>query len=199
MEISDQSLASDTEAQSRPRQGAGLGEGLGDQEIVILVHQGHCALGAEVHVGLVNHHYAVGVGLDDLLDFRKGQTESRGGVGVGDDDGLPAEVKVIVVVHREIFLQGDLLVGDAVQLGEDGVEAVGDGGEDQGMILVGEGHEGEVQHLVGAVSEDDLLGSDPVEGGQLVGQFSAGGVGVELEPPRLGLGRLDHGGGGREG
>ena len=130
VEVGDQSLASDTEAQPRPRQRAGLGEGLGDQEVIVLVHQSHGAFGTEVHVGLVDDHHAVGVGPDDLLDFREGQAESRGGVGVGDHDRFPAQIQIVAVVHREVRLQGDLLVGDAVQLGEDGVEAVGDGGED---------------------------------------------------------------------
>ena len=199
MQVGDQVLVTDPKAQSSPRQGAGLGEGLGDQEVIVLVRKRHGALGAEIHVGLVDDHHAVRVGSHDGLDLTEGQAEPRGGVGVGDHDSLAVTVKVIAKVHREVGLQGDLLVGDTVELGEYGVEAVGDGGEHQGVILVGKGHEGKVQNLVRAVGEDDLLGGYPVEGGQLIGQLSAGGVGVELEPSRLGLGRLDHGGGGREG
>ena len=199
VQVCDEGGVSDAEAQSCACQGAGLREGLGDKKIIVLGHQLDRTLRAEVHVGLVDHHHAVGVGLDDGFDLVEGQAESRGGVGVGDDDGLAAEIEVVPMIHREVLFERDFLVGNAVQLGEDGVEAVGDGGEDQGVILVGKGHEGEVQHLVGAVGEDDLLGCNPVEGGQLVGQLSAGGVGVELEPSRLGLGCLNHGGGGREG
>ena len=118
VQVGDQILVSDAEAQPRPCQGAGLGEGLGDQEIFILVHQLDRTLCAEIHVGLVDHHHAVGVGLHDGLDLVEGEAESRGGVGVGDDDEAVQAV-IFFRIDGEIPFQRHHRGRDAAKLRED--------------------------------------------------------------------------------
>ena len=61
------------------------------------------ALRPKVHIGLVNHHQAVPVGIQNPLDFPGGEGKACGGVGVGDDDKA-----ILVVVVPGI--QGEILV-----------------------------------------------------------------------------------------
>ncbi len=58
-----------------------------------MVDEGHAALPAKVHIGLIHDDHVVGVGFQDPLNGTAGQGQARGGIGVGNDDGLvPAVV-----------------------------------------------------------------------------------------------------------
>lgn len=50
---------------------------------------------AKVHIGLIHNDHIVRVRFQDALDGTAGQGQAGGGVGVGDDDGLPVQAVVI--------------------------------------------------------------------------------------------------------
>jgi hypothetical protein len=58
------------------------------------------------------------------------------------------------------------LVGDAEQAAIDGVETVGDIGEEQRRIMLQQSGEGVRQHLVRAVADEHLFGSHLMVAGQ---------------------------------
>ena len=115
------------QAQPGTRQLAGFGERLDHQQVLVLVDEGHAALPAKVHIGLVHNDHVVGVGFQDALYGTAGQGQTRGGIGVGNDDGLVSAV-VIGGVQREILFQGNEIAGDVEQPAPDAVAAVGDVG-----------------------------------------------------------------------
>ena len=73
----DQRPLADREADSQAGQRARLGEGLDDQQIVVARHQRHGALGAEVDIGLVDHHQLVRMLGDQRLDLRRATGRCR--------------------------------------------------------------------------------------------------------------------------
>ena len=161
--------------------------------------EGHAALPAEVHIGLVDDHHAVRVGLHDPLHLIPAQGQAGGGVGVGDHNGLVPPV-VVPGVQGEVLLQGDHVGLDAVQVAEHGVKAVGEVGEGRSPAVGGVGQEGEVQRLVGAVGHEHVLRPHPVLAGQGRLQLHGRGVGVQPQPGRFpGVERRGHAGGGRIG
>ena len=160
-----------------------------------MVNESGGRLRPEVHIGLVDDHHPVGVGGDDFFHLRQGQGDACGGVGVGQDGEFSGAAETLHI-HGEVLLQGDGGIGDLVQVGKDRVKAVGEPRENRAVL--GEGHEGEVQDVVGAVGQEDVLRPAAVEGGQL---FPKGGpLGVGVQPQVLDIlvsqGRQDLGGGG---
>ena len=122
----------------------------------------------------------VRVGSDDLLDLGQGQGDARGGVGVGQDRQL-ARAGQTGHVHGKVLMQGDGGVGDAVQVGEDGVEAIRQVGE-HGPVLA-EGHKSKVQNIVRTVGQKDLVSPHAVQPGQGQLQCLPFRVGVEPQIP----------------
>ena len=100
--------------------------------------------------------------LYDLLHLRACQGKTGGGIGVCDEDGA-VQVEVILRRDGEVRAQGDGDIGDMIQVRVHGVKAVADAGEGSLLSVVTEGHEGEVQELVRAVAEDNVVSVDAVE------------------------------------
>lgn len=148
------------------------------------------ALGAEIDVGLVHQHHALGTGAQQFLDARQRQADAGGGIRVGDHDARAAFARAIghgIDVDAQVLVDRQLLAGDAVELRIDAVEAVADVGHQQRLALLEEGEEGVGQHLVGTVAREDLLDREPVAARDGFTQRERGGVGIELEAV---LGRL---------
>ena len=117
----------------------------------------------------------------------RGQGQTRGGIGVGNDDGLVFAV-VIGGVQREILFQGNDIAGDVEQPAPDAVAAVGDVGIGQRVALIAERPEREEEVLVAAVAGHDLIRLQAKVLCRGLEQVGTGGVGVEAElfPPRPG-------------
>ena len=88
-----------------------------------------------------------------------------------------------VVLHPdgEILRQGDGFIRNAVQVGEHGVEAVGDVREGGGVLPVAEGHKGEIQDFVAAVGEENFIPFQSEAPAGLLHQIGALGVGIQLQ------------------
>ena len=69
VQVTDQCLAAHSKAQSAACHGAGFGQGLDHQQIIILFGQRYGAFPAEVYISLVNDHHIVGIALDDGLNI----------------------------------------------------------------------------------------------------------------------------------
>ena len=123
--------------------------------------------------------------------LRQVQRHAGGGVGVGDGDEA-VQGQVVGGIDAEILPQRDGPAVDAVQVGVYRVEAVADVRE----IGPGraEGHEGEVQDVVGAVGHEHGLPLHAVARRQRVPQVGAHRVGVQLQLPCLFPHRLDDAG-----
>ena len=126
----------------------------------------------------------VGIGGDDPLHLGPGQGPAHLGVGVGQDDHLP-QIQIVLHPHREIRLKGDDICLHLVEVGEDLVKAIGHVGVGGLPGLPGKGPEGEVQNIIGPVGDEDLVGPEAVDLGQLLNQGPAHRVGVEAEIPHL--------------
>ena len=63
LQVGDQPFIRDGETQPRPGHAAGFGKGLHHQEVVVFRRQRHTGLGSEVHVGFIDQHHMVRVGL----------------------------------------------------------------------------------------------------------------------------------------
>ena len=184
---------------SKSRQLAGFGERLDHQQVLVLVDEGHAAFPAKVHIGLVHNDHVVGVGFQDALYGTAGQGQTRGGIGVGNDDGLVSAV-VIGGVQREILFQGNDIAGDVEQPAPDAVAAVGDVGIGQRVALIAERPEREEEVLVAAVAGHDLIRLQAKVLCRGPEQVGTGGVGVEAELFHLGPAHgVQHRRGGRVG
>ena len=159
-QVCDQGGGPQGVAQPGTGHGPGLGEGADHHQVFIFLHQRIGALAAEVHIGLVDGHHRIGIGLQNPLDLGAGQAQARGSIGVGDDDEAVQAV-VLDGIDGKIRFQGDHRGLYAAELSENGIKAVADIREGGAVLSVGP--EEEVQHLVGAVAHIDVLGLQTVE------------------------------------
>ena len=139
-------------------------------------------LGAEVDVGLVDHHRDVAALARQPRDLGAAQRDAGRRVRVGDDDRAAA-VEVVVDAHPHVIVQRHGLVLDAQQPAIDRIEAVSDVGKEQGPRLFQQGREGMRQHLVRAVAHEDLFGRYLVIVGQRLAQVTGARIGIE--PQRI--------------
>ena len=141
---------------------------------------GHAALAAKVHIGLVHNDHVVRVCFQDALNFRPGQCNAGGGVGVCKDDGLVQAV-VVLRVKGEILFQRDDVAGNVHQSAPHAVAAVGDVGIGQRVVCVAEGTQRKEEVLVAAIAGHDLLRLQTEVGCGRLEQVGTGGVGVKAQ------------------
>ena len=121
-----------------------------------------------------------GFAFQDALNFRSGQCNAGGGVGVCKDDGLVQAV-VVLRVKGEILFQRDDVAGNVHQPTPHAVAAVGDVGIGQRVVCVAEGTQRKEEVLVAAIAGHDLLRlQTEVSCGRLE-QVGTGGVGVKAQ------------------
>ena len=113
VQVPDQLRIADAEAQPGARHGAGLGEGLGHQQVVVFPDQRHAAFRAEIHIGLVHHHHVVGILLQDLHNLFPRQGYGRRRVRVGDEDRAGSLI-IIGDIDGQVFLQRDRFIRNPV-------------------------------------------------------------------------------------
>ena len=123
----------------------------------------------------------------DALDFSDAEAHAGRRVGVCDHD-RSAEAKIVLRRDAEILAQRDAQRLEIQERREHRVKAVADVRE--GDPVVAKGHEGQIQHLVGAVSKQDLLLPHPAALRQLPAKKPPVRVGIELQPPALGVHRV---------
>ena len=116
--------------------------------------------GAEIDVGLVDHHGHVRMLSSRVAISARDSATPVGAFGLGDDDraGRPA---IIGDADPHGLIERHGLVGDAEQAAIDRIEAVGDVGEQQRRIMLEQRGEGVRQHLVRAVADEHLFGPHP--------------------------------------
>ena len=68
LQITDCLFASYGEANTDSRHSPGFGKGLDYQQVIVLIHKGHGADAAEIHIGLVNNHHGIRVAGHNLLN-----------------------------------------------------------------------------------------------------------------------------------
>ena len=180
IQIPDQFFAADAETQPCTGHGAGLGKGLGDEEVAVFSDEGDSAFSAKVHVGLVDHHHIVRVGGGDPLDVSQGNGQPGGGVGIGNENGF-MDAHIVLHPKGKVLRQGNRLIGNAVQICEDRIETVGDVRECGGTVPVAEGHEGEIQNFITAVGKENFVFLNAVVFAGRRNQLPALRVGVELK------------------
>lgn len=171
-------------AHAQAGQGARLGQRVHDQQLRELVHQPGGRLGAEVHIGFIDHDHRVAIALQQPAHLGQGQGHAGGCVGVGEDDAAVGPgTQIVVHPDGEVLVQRDLARGDAVEPGVDRVEAVGDVRVQQRRLVAQQGHEDMGQHLVRPVADEHLLGLQAVVAGN--GLAQRGGLRVGVEAQRL--------------
>ncbi|MNE66005.1 hypothetical protein D3C80_1615330 [compost metagenome] len=94
-------------------QGAGLGQGLGHQQVRVAIHQTDGGLATEVDVGLIHQHHRIWIGLEQTLDCLKRQQATGRGIGVGEDDAA-VRARVILDADLELLVQRQRLERNAV-------------------------------------------------------------------------------------
>ena len=165
LEVADQLFAADGKAHTGTRHCAGFGEGLHHEQIVIFFQKGQGRLSAEIDVGLVHDHDAVGVARYDLLHIRLRQLKTCRRIGIGENNTavfLSGHRRQIVFgIDGKVLPQRYLAERDPVEICPDIVEGIGDVGEKQGLLLTSGGKEGqkaERQNIVGTNADEDLIG-----------------------------------------
>ena len=157
-----------------------LGKGAADEEIGHALDFGEGGDAGEFVVGLVDQHGGLARAMQNALDAEQRDAGAGGIVGVGEEDG--AGVRRDGVEH---FLEGELHAGQRVgdlpdvRAGDFGVEAVHGVGrpEDEHFLAVVDvGVEEDLDGLVGAVGEDELLGRDVEIGGDGLLGFAVFGI-----------------------
>ncbi|MNQ79015.1 hypothetical protein D3C85_939440 [compost metagenome] len=143
------------QADPQARQGAGLGQGLGHQQVGVAIHQADGSLATEVDVSLVHHHHRIRIGLQQLFHRLQRQQATGGRVRVGEDDAAVG-ARIVLDADLELLIQRHRLEGDAIEPAVDRVEAVGHIREQQGLAVLEQAVEGVGQHLVRAVADEYL-------------------------------------------
>ncbi len=168
----------DTDAQTGQR--ARLGQGLGDQQIGVLVHQADRRLATEVDVGLVHQHHRIRAALQQALDGVERQQAAGRRIGVGEDDAAIGP-GVVLDTDLELFVQRHLLMVDAVQAAVHRIEAVADVREQQRRVMLEQAVKSVCQHLVGTVADEHLGRLHAVVFGHRLLQAIAVGVRVQAQ------------------
>lgn len=148
----------------------------------------------EIDVGLVNGDHDIASRCCQTFDFRQRQEPARGRVGVGENDAACSGCfvrQVVIDIDAEFVVNGDLLRRNAVERAICWIEAVGDVREQDGtgsaiLFVLQEAQENVSQHLVGAIADKNLRGSDSlcrVMRGD--GRFQAISIGVGVATQRV--------------
>ena len=127
------------------------------QQVRIALDQRHTAFAAEIHIGFVNDHHAVGVCLQKSYDLRPRQRPARGGVGVGDQNGF-AQRLIVGGIQRKILFQRDHMVFHAPKPTPHLVKPIGDIRAGQRTAGVTESANGKAEQLVAAVAANHIFG-----------------------------------------
>ena len=110
-----------------------------------------------------------------------------------DEDDRPARTAIIGDVDPHRFVERHGLVADAEQPAIGGIEAVGDVGKQQRLVVLQQRGENEGEHFVRTVADKHLIRRQPVIGRQ--GRAQRGRLIVGIEPQRVGrrgADRLQH-------
>ncbi len=159
----------DRQPHAQASQRAGLGQGLGDQQVGITVNQGDGRFGAKIDIGLINHHNRVRVGIEDLLDLLQPQRHAGRCVRVGEDDAAIG-LAVVRRVDAEIVTQRLRSGLDTVQAAVHRVEAVGNVRVQHRPTMLEQPVKDVRQHFIRAVTNKHLRGIHAVVAGNLVFQ-----------------------------
>jgi hypothetical protein len=151
------------------------------QQVGVAIDEGDRGFATEVYVGFVDDDHRLAMRAQQLLDRCQGQQAACGSIRVREDD---AAVGGCIVFHGdpEVLAQRHRHVGDFVECAVDRIEAVSDVGEEDRQFVPEQRHEGESEHLVGTVANEDLLHADAelaVAGGNRRAQPVGARVGIE--------------------
>jgi hypothetical protein len=196
VELGDEVARADQVAEARGGHRPGLGEGAGDDEGRGVVDQLEGGPRSELAVGLVHHQQPrcqVEHGSDGgfVLEHaggvvgRRQEGDGRRGVSEHATDLVEVEAEVLAPLpdrHRG--------AGDARDVAVERVGGLEDGG---GAARAAVGEAQRLEHLVGAVGREDLLGRHVVVPGDRLAEAAvrAVGVAVPLHGRDLGLERVD--------
>ena len=186
VQIVDQRLIAHGKPQASPGQLAGFGEGAHHQNIFIARHQRKRAFRPKIHIRFIHDHHLIGIRFHDFLYFRQRQGLACGSVGISQRHA-PVVAPIIPDIHAEILCQGHDLFVQAVQVGPNGIKAVGDIGKYQAVSS--KRLESEGQDFVRAVAHGDFIRLQAVGVGQGPHQLSSRQIAVQLQRAR----RFRHG------
>ena len=179
LQVADQLRRADAEADARAGQRPGLGKCLHYQQILIFQRQRDAGGAAEIHIGLVHHDHAVRAALREAGDLLRWEEDAGRRVGIRKHHQgfLP---RVAVQADGQVVLHRDLLIRDAVDVSKHLVKAVGNVREQSGPRVAAEGHEGVIQHFIGAVADHDHVDGHLVALRQRLPQFHRFRIGIQL-------------------
>ena len=202
LHILNQRRIADREADPRARHTAGLREGLRHEQVLILLRERHRTdrLVREIHIGFVDHHDVVCIGLAEPRDRVERNRNSGRRIRIRDHDVLPdagmtpvrrLRPEIIRELDREIRPQRLHLGRHLIQLRDHLIEAVGDVRKREAVLA--EGHKRVVQALIRAVANEYIRHVHLKAFAELSLQRLQLRIRVEPEVHRLGsIDRRDH-------
>src|SRR5690554_6269660 len=152
----DQLFITHRKADAQPCQRTGLGEGLTNQQVRILVYQANRRINAEGQVSLVHPHHAVRIGLQDLFHVLQAQVATSRRVRVREDDATVGAF-VVFRVDLEAVGQRNHRAFDLVQAAVHRVEAVGDVWKQDRFVVFQQTLKNVRKNFVRAVADEHLL------------------------------------------
>src|SRR5690554_1648763 len=152
----DQLFVTHRKTNTQTSKRTGLGEGLTNQQVRILVYQTNRRITAEVHVSFVYHHHTVRVGLQDLFHVLQAQVATSRRVRVREDDATVGAF-VVFRVDFEAVGQRNHRAFDLVQAAVHRVEAVGDVWKQDRFIVFQQTLKNVRKNFVRAVADKHLL------------------------------------------
>ena len=153
----DQIRMAHRQADTQTGQGARLGQGLGDQQVRITVHQADGRFAAKVDIRFIHHDHRIRVGLEDLFDGLQRQQATGRCIGVGEDDPAIGP-GVVRRLDLELLIQCYGVKFDAIQPAVNRIKTVTYIRKQQRFVVLEQAIENMGQHFVRAVAQKHLIG-----------------------------------------
>ena len=129
---------------------------MADQKVGILSHQLDCTLSSKIHVGFIHNHNPIRIGGNDSLNLIQRQVTPSRRIGIGKDDSA---VRLLVVTGIDFKAVGQRysLALNVVETAIHRIKTVGNIRVQHGLTVLEKTVKDVYQHLVGAVTEENLL------------------------------------------